>query len=379
MPKQFVMTREAALRQLQAVTSRLGRVYASERNTDAGPDADATTTALSPYLRRRLLLEEEVVAAAMAAHGSGAYKFVSEVFWRTYFKGFLETHPDIWDRYVSDLGAEQEKLASSSGLRHVYRKAVDGETGIGCFDEWAQELTATGWLHNHTRMWFASIWIFTLRLPWTLGADFFLRHLLDGDPASNTLSWRWVAGLHTRGRVYAARAENIQRYTGGRHSPIGLNENPEPLEEATAATTCKLPSAGTVPDGDVALLLHLDDLHPESLPLGSAHVACVAGLVAHTPGATEAVRRADAQAMADALDRARSHFGCPAAAVEAGWDDGLPVVAAWAPVGPSASALPSGCTLIRRPWDEMAWPRATRGFYNLKSAIPGILEHVGVG
>ena len=378
MPNQFIMTREAALQRLEAVTPRLGRVYASERNTDAGPNADATTTALSPYLRRRLLLEEEVVAAAMAAQGSGAYKFVSEVFWRTYFKGFLETHPDIWDRYVSDLGAEQEKLAGSSSLRRAYEKAIGGQTGIGCFDEWALELTSTGWLHNHTRMWFASIWIFTLRLPWTLGADFFLRHLVDGDPASNTLSWRWVAGLHTRGRVYAARAENIQRYTGGRHSPVGLNESPEPIDEATVAATCKLPLAGTVPDGDVALLLHLDDLNPESLPLGSARVACVGGLMAHALGATEIVCRADAQAMADALDRARSHFGCPAAAVGAGWDDGLPVVSAWAPVGPSASALPSGCTLIRRPWDEMAWPRATRGFYNLKSAIPGIMEHVGI-
>ena len=50
-------------------------------------------------------------------------------------------------------------------------------------------------MHNHVRMWFASIWIFTLNLPWQLGADFFMQHLLDGDPASNTLSWRWVAGI----------------------------------------------------------------------------------------------------------------------------------------------------------------------------------------
>ncbi len=379
MSKQFVLTREAAIRQLQATTSRLGLTYASDRNTDAGPDADATTSALSPYLRRRLLLEEEVVAAAMSAHGSNACKFVSEVFWRTYFKGFLETHPGIWNRYVCELSAEQRKLVGSSGLRRTYEKAVGGETGIGCFDEWAQELVATGWLHNHTRMWFASIWIFTLRLPWTLGADFFLRHLIDGDPASNTLSWRWVAGLHTRGRVYAARAENIRRYTGGRHSPVGLNENPEPLEEPTAAATCTLPPAGTVPDGDIALLLHLDDLQPESLPLGSARVARVGGIVAHAPGATEAVRRADAQAMADALERAQATFGCPAATVDPGWEDGLPVAAAWAPVGPSASALPSGCVLVRRRWDDLAWPRATRGYYGLKAAIPRILEHIGGG
>jgi len=50
----------------------------------------------------------------------------------------------------------------------------------------------------------------TLGLPWQIGADFFPRHLLDGDAASNTLGWRWVAGLHTLGKVYAARSENIE-------------------------------------------------------------------------------------------------------------------------------------------------------------------------
>jgi deoxyribodipyrimidine photo-lyase len=65
-------------------------------------------------------------------------------------------------------------------------------------------------------MWFASIWIFTLGLPWRIGADFFYRHLLDGDAASNTLSWRWVAGLHTRGKAYAAESWNIEKFTGGR-------------------------------------------------------------------------------------------------------------------------------------------------------------------
>ncbi len=86
----------------------------------------------------------------------------------------------------------EEQLAASSGLRRAYERAVEGRTGIDGFDDWARQLVETGWLHNHTRMWFASIWIFTLRLPWALGAAFFLRHLLDGDPASNTLSWRWV-------------------------------------------------------------------------------------------------------------------------------------------------------------------------------------------
>ena len=62
-------------------------------------------------------------------------------------------------------------------------------------------------------MWFASIWIFTLNLPWELGANFFYKNLLDADPASNTLSWRWVAGLHTEGKFYLARQENIEKFS----------------------------------------------------------------------------------------------------------------------------------------------------------------------
>ncbi|MCK7502530.1 MAG: hypothetical protein MZW92_81430 [Comamonadaceae bacterium] len=87
-------------------------------------------------------------------------------------------------------------------------------------------------LHNHARLWFASLWIFTLELPWALGADFFLRHLLDGDPASNTLSWRWVVGLQTPGKIYLARADNIARFTAGRFPAVtGLATAARPLRE----------------------------------------------------------------------------------------------------------------------------------------------------
>ena len=122
--------------------------------------------------------------------------------------------------------------------------AEQGRTGIDCFDAWSTELRETGWLHNHVRMWFASIWMFTLRLPWELGADFFARELIDFDPASNTLSWRWVAGLHTRGKNYVARADNIARYTQGRYNPAGqLDEDPAPLSEAEPHTRKALPKA----------------------------------------------------------------------------------------------------------------------------------------
>lgn len=378
MDRSFTLTRAAALDRLAAVTKRTGHAYAAHRNTDRGPDADPTTTALSPYLRRRLILEPEVVSAALAAHGPGAAaKFVEEVFWRSYFKGYLETHPAIWPDYLALAVRDRSDLATRSGQRRVFEDAVAGRTGIECFDDWAIELVETGWLHNHTRMWFASIWIFTLRLPWALGAEFFLRHLVDGDPASNTLSWRWVAGLHTRGKTYAARAENIRRFTDGRYSPTGLDEDPDSLEESHPAPALPLPRADAAPSGEVALLLHLDDLHPESLPLAGARVTRIGGLLAHAPDAVDLVRQADEAAMADGLVRAAAHFGCAADPVTDGWAGDLPIVSAWAPVGPSADALPAGCTRVRRQWDERVWPKSARGYFQVKTAIPGILNDLG--
>ncbi len=384
MTRSFILTRDAALDALAAVTPRAGRAYAANRNTDPGPDVQATTTALSPYLRRRLLLEQEVVGAALAAHGAGgAEKFVEEVFWRSYFKGHLETHPAAWTRYIEAVAQQQGQLAANSGMRRGYQDAVSGHTGIEGFDDWARELVDTGWLHNHARMWFASIWMFTLRLPWELGAEFFLHHLVDGDPASNTLSWRWVAGLHTRGKAYAARAENIRRYTAGRFSPTGLNEHPEALVEADPPRAVPLPPADRVAAGDttrdVALLLHLDDLHPESLDLRGARVVRIGSLIAHAPGVSDRVRQADEAAMADALARAGQWFGCEAKVAVPGWHDDLPAVTAWAPVGPSADALPPGCLRVRRPWDELTWPRSTRGYFQVRTAIPGILRELSLG
>ena len=378
MDRSFPMTRAAGLARLADFTDRMGQAYAGGRNTDRGPETDASTSALSPYLRRRLITEREVVAAALAAHGPiAAERFVQEVFWRTYFKGHLETRPALWTDYQGLVAEGRHRLATESGLRKTYDRAVEGRTGIDGFDEWAREIVATNWLHNHTRMWFASIWIFTLRLPWALGADFFLRHLIDGDPASNTLSWRWVGGLHTRGKHYLARRENIRRYTDGRFDPVGLDEDAEALREPEPVAAVKPPLSEAPPRGEVALLLHLDDLHPESLPLGDATVVRIGGCLAHANPAADRVRRADREAMADVLARAASHFGCPAGPAEEGWAGTLPVVTAWAPVGPSAAVLPP-CARIQRDWDRAIWPRTTKGFFQVKAAIPQILAAEGL-
>lgn len=372
------LNRAAGLARLEAFAARAGVDYVAGRNTDCGLGAEPTTSGLSPYLRRRLVTEAEVVSAARSAHGDrGAEKFISEVFWRTYFKGHLETHPAAWTDCLALAEADRAQLAAKPGLRRTFETAVAGRTGIDGFDTWAAELTQTGWLHNHARMWFASIWIFTLRLPWALGAAHFMAHLVDGDPASNTLSWRWVAGLHTRGKHYIARAENIRRHTDGRFDPVGLDEHPASLEEERPPREVPLPPADAPPTGEVALLLHLDDLHPESLPLGEARVTRLGALTAHAPGASERVRAADRAAITDALARAGAHFGCPVMAVAGDWAANLPVVCAWAPIGPTAEVLPTDCVRIRRAWDEAAWPLATRGYTRVRSAIPKLTGGAG--
>jgi deoxyribodipyrimidine photo-lyase len=356
----------------------MGDAYAARRNYDAGPDAHTAVSGLSPWLRHRLLTEDEVIAAAGNAHGARrAEKFVQEVLWRTYWKGWLEQHPAAWHDYRDAVAEELPRAAGDVAA------VTAGRTGIAFMDARARELVETGYLHNHARMWFASIWCFTLRLPWQLGADFFLRHLLDGDAASNTLSWRWVAGLQTRGKHYVARADNIARYTGGRFNPAGeLNESPLPLPPGPPEPRIALPNPPPPPLGRVALLLHDDDLLPETLPLGGADVVAIGGIAvpeARSPAGCAPLAAAWARgALADGLDRAALHFGVPAAPVAdiAAWAEAAgcaTVVTPYAPVGWTADWLAAaeeemaarGITLHRilRPWDAERWPHAKGGFF----------------
>ena len=203
------------------------RQYSRLRNFDFGPDKRHNVSLLSKYISHRVIDEYDVIRATLGASTyERAEKFIQEVFWRVYWKGWLEHRPTVWSDFVAF--DQQDKLSSQKDNKN-YLAAINGETGIECFDFWAQELRNTNYLHNHARMWFASIWIFTLGLPWQAGAQFFLKHLLDGDAASNTLGWRWVAGIQTMGKCYLARAENISKFTGERFDNARLNERALPL------------------------------------------------------------------------------------------------------------------------------------------------------
>jgi deoxyribodipyrimidine photo-lyase len=399
---QAAPTRAAAFARLGAFVPRAGRAYACARNHDRGAGAHSSVSMLSPYVRHRLITEAEILAAVRAKHSDeAAEKFIQEVCWRTYWKGWLELRPAVWQHYQQDLQRLQKSVPKDGDLAARLAAAQTGATGVACMDAWAHELVATGYLHNHARMWFASIWIYTLKLPWQLGADFFMRHLLDGDPASNTLSWRWVCGLQTAGKTYLARASNIEDYTDGRFAPHGqLARDAPPLDDTfDMPKPERLTRAGhSVPGQKTVLVLTEDDLSPETWPVARADVAAVVGLRTSQayPGVSEPVARFKNSALADAIARSQDWFGCPVIVMATTHDDidaMIGGVAAKAnavslttmapPVGPTASAvLPilgraakSGYAThaLRRDWDELFWPYATHGFFKLKEKIPGIL------
>ena len=200
--------------------------YSKLRNFDYGPQNRMNTSCLSPFITHGVINETEVINNALKKYSfSKNEKFIQEVLWRTYWKGWLELRPNVWTDYLAEL----LKLRKDFKNKTNYLEAIEGKTNIECFNEWVNELKNYNYLHNHARMWFASIWIFTLNLPWQLGAEFFMQHLYDGDPASNTLGWRWVAGVQTYGKHYLATEWNIQKFTNNRFNKIKLNENALPI------------------------------------------------------------------------------------------------------------------------------------------------------
>ena len=221
---QFEISRDGALKKLDNFINAELPNYNFKRNFDLGPDDKSNVSCLSPYISHRLITEYEVAKIVLAKFPyQKVEKYIQEIFWRVYWKGWLELRPQVWSDFTEDLKALKED--------DNYKKAINGETQIKCFNDWVNELKENNYLHNHTRMWFASIWIFTLNLPWQKGAEFFMKHLFDGDAASNTLSWRWVAGLQTKGKHYVAQAWNISKFTNNKYQNVKLNENALPLTD----------------------------------------------------------------------------------------------------------------------------------------------------
>ncbi len=221
----FEASKAAALNRLNNFVEQNLSEYSKLRNFDFGPENRTNISGLSPYITHGVINEKEVIEKSLSKFSfSKNEKFIQEVLWRTYWKGWLELRPNVWTDYVAELNKIREEYKDNQN----YKNAIDGKTNIECFNYWVKELKENNYLHNHTRMWFASIWIFTLELPWQLGAEFFMQHLYDGDSASNTLGWRWVAGIQTQGKHYLASEWNIKKFTNNRFNNIKLNETAHP-------------------------------------------------------------------------------------------------------------------------------------------------------
>jgi hypothetical protein len=386
-------TRSEALARLEAFLP-FAPAYGAARNHVASGHENVSR--LSPATRTRVLLEREILAAARDRHASAAIeKFEQEVWWRLYWKGWLEQRPEIWSGYRQSL----DRLGWSDRASEV----AAGESGIAILDHFTRELITTGYLHNHARMWWASWWIHGEALPWELGAHFFLQHLRDGDAASNTLSWRWVAGLHTRGKAYLVRRSNLERYV----APGLLAEHAEGLERLESLALRDLPweepsaprkleSADPLSGPRTGIWIHDEDLSVERSPLSElAPVALLATIPtglwereSYSPDKHTFLR----EALADGAARASQPFGlsCPVrdapdlAGALAGWavEERLDTVTALSPfTGPLAEEIPGiaaalghrgvRLNLVRRPEDVAVMNRATGGFFGFWERVRG--------
>ena len=340
-----------------------------------------------------MLPEWELIAAVLQHHSvSEAAKFIDEVCWRTYWKGWLSRRPTVWQDYCAELAAEQASLPEQSR----YHAIVTATSGIDCMDAWTRELIDTGYLHNHARMWYASIWIHTLKLPWTLGADFFFRHLLDGDPASNTLSWRWVAGLHTEGKTYLATADNIKQYSDGRLNPqIEFVTVPADVSRSSRnPLAAPHQPLAPLPDSErVGLLLHEEDLSARNWLGKQVTVRATAGLIPQQSYQAQRIAQSvfdfRHNCLRDALDGSGEVYtqidAVVAWAEQANIDVLLmaePSIGIWNQVlAELQHALRNKEIQLvcqRHWWDDHFYPYAQAGFFRFKKAIPAAIEQLAV-
>jgi len=390
-------TRAAGLERLSNFTSTGLKLYTDGRNYDYGPEDRSNISALSPWIRRRLISEQEIIEKLFKTNSHGAAdKYIQQVIWRTYFKGWLEQHPTVWNAYDEGVTSGLNEVSSDQSRARVYEKAITGQTGIDCFDSWATELMEHAYLHNHARLWFASIWIFTLKLPWELGANFFMKYLLDGDPASNTLSWRWVSGLHTKGKNYLATSSNIDKFTLGRFRiEAHLNEAANPLTELTEHPIQSLPRLENLPSDDFLLLVTEEDCNSVELT-GQFPVAAL-GLI--LPEKSEVFERSDAVfnfshgAVMDGVERI---YSTGEVLICEEWAEPIielarskkvkNIVTAYTPIGPVNTKLQgikpllknAGIELsfLRQKYDQTFWPHATKGFFAFKKSTNKLVQEL---
>ena len=352
--------------------------YSKLRNFDFGPSNRSNISCLSPYITHGVINELEVIDKSLKKFSfSKNEKFIQEVLWRTYWKGWLELRPNVWSDYLIELDNVRNQFKNNQN----YLDAIEGKTDIDCFNQWVVELKENNYLHNHTRMWFASIWIFTLELPWQLGAEFFMQHLYDGDAASNTLGWRWVAGVQTQGKHYLASEWNINKFTNNRFQNIKLNENATPIFSDKTYPVNKKDFLNSEILEDQTLLIFENNMAFEFSDFKEHKFKKILLVLNNTNRAiklSEKVLKFKADLLKDQKTRLEEKsINCEIINIDDLKNIAENVYALYPTVGENFDFIQNNnlnnIKLLYRKLDQFSWQYCNKGFFNFKNYIPKII------
>jgi deoxyribodipyrimidine photo-lyase len=267
MDETFAPTLAAAQARIAAVRPA---AYARTRNA-----LDGAVSGLSPYITHGFVTLAEVLAGVASRHALDAqHKFVFELGWRAYFRHVWQHRGEaiLQSLRQGPLPDDAYARAMPADIRHAC-------TGVPVVDEAVRMLYATGTLHNHARMWLASYVVHVRKVHWRAGADWLYGHLLDGDLASNHLSWQWVAGTGSN-KPYLFNADNVARYAPASwHSPGSvIDTSYEALDRLARLPVPPLQSAHDAPPGSPWLAEpRLGAEPPDELGLTAPDAAAVTG------------------------------------------------------------------------------------------------------
>ena len=374
----FEASKAAALNKLNNFVEKNLSEYSKLRNFDFGPENRTNISGLSPYITHGVINEKEVIEKSLSKFSfSKNEKFIQEVLWRTYWKGWLELRPNVWTDYLVELNKIREEYKDNQN----YKNAIDGKTNIECFNYWVKELKENNYLHNHTRMWFASIWIFTLELPWQLGAEFFMQHLYDGDSASNTLGWRWVAGIQTQGKHYLASEWNIKKFTNNRFNNIKLNETAPPKVSEKTYSIVKQDFSNKNID-DENLFIFENSLSFETTDFQNHKFKKIYIISNKNENRSiklsEKVIKFKSLLISDQKQRLENNsINCEVVDISEVKNINEKVIALYPTVGENLDYLNSNnlkIDFLYRKLDQYSWQYCNKGFFNFKNYIPKIIS-----
>jgi len=374
----FGTSRASAIEKLSVFVNQNLFEYSKLRNFDFGPSNRSNISCLSPYITHGIISELELIKIALSKFSfTKNEKFIQEILWRTYWKGWLELRPNVWTDYLDEL----KKIRNEFKDKANYKNAIEGNTNIECFNEWVNELKENNYLHNHARMWFASIWIFTLNLPWQLGAEFFMKHLYDGDAAANTLGWRWVAGIQTPGKNYLASEWNIKKFTNNRFQNIKLNESALPISSSKTYSINKKKFLNSEISKDKTLLIFENNMTFEFSDFKEnkfKKTLLVSNDTSRTIKLSEKVLKFKASLLEDQKIRLEEKsINCEIININDLINISEDVYALYPTVGENLDFIENNklknIKFLYRKLDQFSWQYCNKGFFNFKNYIPKII------